>query len=50
MRHLRKLWRRNKRQTTYVPMSGMDEWALCGFLDNEFGGAKNFSIKVSFNP
>lgn len=31
-------------------MSGMDECALCGFLDDEFGGAKNFSIKVSRAP
>lgn len=48
MRRWRKLWGRHKRRTTYVPMSGMDEWALFGFLDNEFGGAKNFSIKVSW--
>lgn len=47
MRRLRKFWKRDKRETTLVPMSGMDEWALCGFLDNEFGGANNFSMKVS---
>lgn len=37
----------SRMQTSYIPMSGMDEWALFGFLDDEFGGPKNFRIKVS---